>query len=192
LALRPDLAALATDCSVQLIVSRGDTGEEVGRSEGPFATNNTLFLNHLTESLYFVDSFRVQARIFLNRVALEGLLFAADTIVTVTDTYDRRRPFVTWEQHWAHFRNPVDPTSFWHRLNHPHIHRTAASARCLVLRQRAVRLANNPFGLGVDYRDALDFDFSQVPFQRKMLCDYCFFGGPTLSEPFPREDWFSR
>ena len=196
LSLRSDLTSLVPDCSAQIIVYRADTGEEVSRTEGPFSSHSLLLLDHLSPMLYFVDTFRVQAKIFLNRVALEGLMFTSDTNVTVTDVYNRHHPYVSWYQHTAHFVSPnqTDPNvrQFWHRDTYPHIHRTAASARCLVLRQRANRHAMLNQGIDVFYRDTLDFDPSLIPFNRKMLCDYCFFGGPTKAEPFPQDDWFSR
>jgi hypothetical protein len=146
----------------------------------------------MNADLYHVDDYFVRARIFLNRVSMTGLLFAANAQIKVTDPLNRHKPFVFWEPHVAYFRSPEHPSQFWARLNHPSVHRTAASARCLVLRQRITRLARNQFGLGVSYSDNLGFDFSEVPVRRKDLCDYCFFGGPTRTEPFPREDWFTR
>jgi hypothetical protein len=128
----------------------------------------------------------------LNRVSLTGLLFAVNRAIKVVDPLDRHKPFVGWDPHVAYFRSPQDPSKFWSRLNHPSVHRTAASARCLVLKQRIARLAGNQFGLGVRFSDSLGFDFSEVSTRRKDLCDYCFFGGPTSTTPFPKEDWFTR
>lgn len=192
LALRNDLMSLAAECTVQLIVRRADTGAEVARSEGPYNTNRIVVLSHMNADLYHVDQYLVRARIFLNQVTMTGLLFAADTSFNVTDPLKRHHPFVTWESHWAHFRSPIDPTAFWHRFSSPTMHRTAASARCLALRQRIIRLANNQFGMPMDYIDTLDFEFSDLPAHRGAVCDYCFFGGPNLTEPFPQEDWFIR
>jgi hypothetical protein len=191
--LRNDLAILAPDCSVQIIVGDPSTGIEIARSEGPYLSNNVLAVDHLADpGIYFTDTFRVRARVFLNRLQMQGLLFAADTIVNVSDHYDRHHPYVTWAEHTAHFRNPHDPTTFWHRNAFPAIHRTASSSRCLALRQRVALYGNSPFGLGVSYLDQLEFDPSEIPTQRRGLCDYCFFGGPEITEPFPIEDWFKR
>jgi hypothetical protein len=173
-------------------VFRNDTGAELARAEGPYNANRTVSINHMTPDLYHVDEYFVQARIFLNRVSLTGLLFAANRSVKVVDPLDRHKPFVFWEPHVAYFRSPQDPSKFWARLNHPSVHRTAASARCLALSQRITRAAQHDFGLGVSYSDTLGFDFSEVPARRKDLCDYCFFGGPTRTAPFPKEDWFTR
>lgn len=190
LALRPDLAALAGDCTARIVVTRADNGAEVGRYEGSLLSN-ALAVDHLTSDLYFVDTFGVRASIFLNKVGLEGLLFDINTMVTATDTYNRHHPFVTWLQHTAYFPSPDDAQKFWARKAHPSIHRTAASARCLALRQRAKWIAEIPnYDSALIYRDALEIDFSQIAANRKGLCDYCFFGGPTRTEPFPQEDWF--
>lgn len=40
--LRPDLASLAPECTVQMIVFRADTGAELSRAEGPYNANNSV------------------------------------------------------------------------------------------------------------------------------------------------------
>lgn len=192
LALRGDLASLASYCRVSVVVRRNDTGEVIAQTEGGYQSHRILHIQHLSQTLYHVDEFRIQARIYLNRLQLEGLLFATDTVVTVTDDYDRSHPYVTWLPHTAHFPNPYEPGKFWHRDTYPHIHRTAASARCLVLKQRAERQSRGPWGLQVKYLDDLGMDFSRVRYERKHLCDYCFFGGPDHTDPYPEEDWFVK
>src|SRR5512133_1338473 len=103
--LRPDLQSMAAGCAVQLVVTKSSTGAEVARAEGPFASNRIVQFSHLTADLYHEDEFTVHARVWLNSASLTGLLFSADVDVPVTDILDRHRPFVTWEAHWAHFRN---------------------------------------------------------------------------------------
>jgi hypothetical protein len=191
LTLRNDLAVLAGDCTVQLIVSRVDTGAEVARSEGPYLASRTLTLDHLTPDLYLVDAYNVQARIFLNRVNLTGLLFASSATLKVEDALDRRHPFVTWEDHVAHFKSPLDPTKFWHRTARHTLHRTAVSARCLGLRQRIDR-PKGPGGIAVDYVDELAFPFSEMQAHRSEVCDFCFFGRPNGTTVFPQDDWFKK
>jgi hypothetical protein len=38
--------------------------------------------------------------------------------------------------------------------------------------------------------DALPFAWGQLNANRKPLCEYCFFGGPEKTVPFPHDDWF--
>jgi hypothetical protein len=190
--LRPDLAALAADCSVQLIVTRADTGAEVARAEGPYPTSRLLSLDHLTPELYFVDAFTLQARIFLNRASLTGLLFASTSTLKVHDELDRSHPFVTWSEHTAYFRSPDDPNLFWQREAVPTLHRTAVSARCLGLRQRTDRMITGALGLSVIYRDELGWEWADMQQHRAEICDFCFFGHPGGNTTSPQEDWFRR
>lgn len=190
--LRPDLQFLAAGCAVQLVITQSSTGAEVVRSEGPFATNSRVAFSHLTTRLYHEDEFTVHARIWLNSASLTGLLFSADVDVPVTDILDRHRPFVTWESHWAHFRNVGTGWQWWHRFSAPKIHRTATSARCAALRRAATR--PHPPGLpsGLQYLDELGFDWSEIPAHREELCDHCFFDEPASTVVSPREDWFTN
>ncbi len=83
LELRTDLMPLANDCTVQIIVSRTDTGAEVARTEGDYRHRFVAF-SHLTEDLYLVDKYHLRSRIWLNRESMTGLLFASDVDVPVT------------------------------------------------------------------------------------------------------------
>ncbi len=191
LTLRDDLASLGGDCTARLLVRRADTGVEVAEQAGPYNTSRAVVFDHLNPQLYFVDSYLVEAQIWLNRESMTGLLFAVDAPVPVTDPLDRHHPFLTWAPHWAHFANPGTGGAWWHRLSRPTLHRTAVSARCLTLRQRAARLGSDRFGLNVTYSDNLGFPWVDLPANRHAVCDYCFFGGPTRTQPLPQEDWFS-
>jgi hypothetical protein len=182
---------LSPDCTVQIVVSRADTGAEVARTEGGFEHRSVAF-SHLTEDLYLVDTFHVRSRIWLSRGSMTGLPFASDVDVPVTSPIDRRRSFLTWNEHWAHFRNAGTGQEWWHRRSSPKLHRTAASAQCLAVRQRVARLARRGYGPDVDYVDALPFDWTELSSHRHQLCDYCFFGSPTITVPHPREDWFRK
>jgi hypothetical protein len=190
--LRPDLAQFAPDCSVQLILTRQDNGAEVARSEGQYGSSRVLTVSHLTPDLYLLDTFVLQARLFFNRAALSGLLYASTTVMQVHDELDRSRPFVTWPTHTAYFRSPHDPTVFWQREAVHTLHRTAASARCLGLRQRTERMAKQALGLDVQYVDELGWTFTEMQAHRAEICDFCFFGHPNGNTTFPEADWFTR
>jgi hypothetical protein len=190
--LRPDLTFVAPGCAVQLVVTRGSTGAEVARSEGPYATNRLVLFSHLTSELYHEDEFTVHARVWLNSASLTGLLFSADIDVPVIDILDRHRPFVTWEAHWAHFRNAGTSWQWWHRFSQPKIHRTATTARCAAVRRAATRPHPPSLPSGLEYRDDLGFEWSEIHAHRAELCDHCFFDEPTSTVVSPREDWFTN
>lgn len=188
--LRSDLGPLAGQCMLRIVVRRGDNGDEVARLEGSYATSHSVAWDHMTPELFLLDDYSIEVRMWLSGPSLTGLLFATSINAEVTDELNRHHPYVTWDEHWAHFQNDGTQLKWWHRLSKPTLHRTAPSARCLALRQRITRLRNSPFGLGVHYVDALAFDWADIAAHRDNLCDYCFFGGPTKVFPNPPEGWF--
>jgi hypothetical protein len=98
---------------------------------------------------------------------------------------DRHHPYVHWD-HYAYFHDPSGPPPLldhplWSRSRHSRIHRTDILTRC-----EALDIA---FALGrratPEYLDSLSpyGAFSDVETWRHgILCDYCFFGGPTKKE----------
>jgi hypothetical protein len=190
--LRQDLQFLAASCAVQIVVTTSSTGAEVARAEGAFANASRLQFSHLTAALYHEDVFTVHARVWLDATGLTGLLFSADVDVTVTDVLDRHRPFATWDEHWAHFRNAGTAWQWWHRFSKPKIHRTATSARCAALRRAATRPHPPTVASTLRYLDELGFDWENIPAHRDEVCDHCFFDTPTSPAVSPREDWFTN
>lgn len=184
-ALATDLEFLAPDCTAEVVVSRASDGVELARSAGPFAAAHSVSFSHRTESAYLLDEVSVRARIWLSHGATSGLLFAADVTLPVTDVLDRRHPFVTWSPHWVHFAGPNGQA--WHRLSKPTLHRTAVGARCRTVRQRSESGVQT---LRWQYVDGVPFEWDELNEHRAEVCDFCFFGGPTRSAAFPREDWF--
>jgi len=103
---------------------------------------------------------------------------------------------VRW-QHTAFFHDPSSPIPglplkehrLWHRSRHSRIHRTDLLIRCEVLNASVSALLNEQGGVqapptppSLSYVDTLDTfgTFADVEHWRKhVLCDYCFFGGPT-------------
>ena len=78
---------------------------------------------------------------------------------------------------------------FWSRISRSRIHRTAVAARCKMLRQVSdIYHADRFFGLR--FRDYLPFTWDNIDLHRTELCDYCFWGGPDKTTPFPAYDWF--
>jgi hypothetical protein len=164
----------------------------VAESSGPYATSRSVTFGHLNAELYFVDAFDVEARIWLNRVSMTGLLYAVDMTASVWDQLDRSRKYVTWPSHWAHFENDGTGHKWWHRRARPSLHRTAVAARCLVLREHAASVASHDMQGFFQYSDALPFPAGDLVARRRAVCNYCFFGGSDKAQPLPDEDWFIR
>ena len=98
----------------------------------------------------------------------------------VTDVVDRHHPYFHWTYD-AWFHEPYGPPPlkshhFWNRLRKSRIHRTDVLQRCIV-----VDWAMSKHG-GQSYLDTLD-SFGTLEnvesWRHGVLCDYCFFGGPT-------------
>jgi hypothetical protein len=70
----------------------------------------------------------------------------------------------------------------------------AVAARCRMLKLKAASVAPTSTHPGVaspfTYRDDLGFLWEDLSKNRKILCEYCFFGGPDKTVPFDRDDWF--
>jgi hypothetical protein len=188
--LNNDFANLGPDCSVEIIVRRGDNDQEIARSLGPYASNRFISIDHMNSELYFLDTFRVEVRIFLNRVTLSGLLFAANFVITVHDLLNRHHPFVTWRPHWTYYANAGTKYQYKVRFNRPTIHRTAVSARCLAIQRRLSRITTGTPFLEMLYMDNLPIAFDDLINGKHRVCPYCFFGGPTNTKLRPKDDWF--
>lgn len=179
------LQTLQNYCRVTWEIRRADTGAIVLRQSGPYNLFHTVTLDHLTEDLYFVDEYRVSVRLFLNRTTQQGLLFHHSAQVRVSDTLNRHKPYVTWGKRLVYFQAP-DKASMWYRRAYPAIHRTATSARCLVLRGKG---ADGDYELEYLDRNQLN-EYRDV--HKRRLCPYCFTGGPSNTEAYPSQDWFRR
>jgi len=66
------------------------------------------------------------------------------------------------------------------------------SARCKMLREVAAQRDFLKPDSSVFYFDTLpdDWPWDELIAHRRPLCEYCFFGGPDKTTPFPEEDWF--
>ena len=78
---------------------------------------------------------------------------------------------------------------FWARMSRSRIHRTAVAARCKMLREVSDLYHADRF-FGLRFREYLPFTWDNIAGHRKELCDYCFWGGPDKTAPFPAYDWY--
>jgi hypothetical protein len=164
-------------------LSPGDLSIEIDRWTGTLIYNNTWLV---TCKLYHPADAEVPQTTYFNQTLSVG----------VTDVVDRHHPYVRW-QHTAFFHDPASPIPglplkehrLWHRSRHSRIHRTDLLIRCEVLNSSVSALLNEQGGVqapptppSLSYVDTLDTfgTFANVEHWRKhVLCDYCFFGGPT-------------
>jgi len=196
--VRDDLAALAASLTVKWRVRRGDTWKTVATATKPYndPSGNGVLIPHHSEALYLVDQFLVRCSLELTIGGQTGEIWSDGQIVSISDYLDRHHKYVEWGLHTVHFKNAGTGWRWWEHKRRSRIHRTAVSARCLMLRAVASEHAaaftgEDPKHFSkVTYLDALPFSWQVLNNHRKVLCEYCFFGGPDKSTPFAEHDWF--
>lgn len=171
-------------------VRRADTNEVVVVGIKPYNSpaGNGVSINHHSEQLYLVDEFRVRCTLTLIAGDTVGEIWSDVATLRIEDKLDRRQSFVEWGPKWVRFHNAGTNGAMWSRYSRSRIHRTAVAARC-----RALWIATTlglPKGTRFHYFDYLPWGWEGVPFHRTELCEYCFFGGPDKTVPYPAFDWF--
>jgi hypothetical protein len=186
LKLREDLEKLGgPDLKLSWTVWTGDTGKIAAAAVKAYndPLGNGVLIPHHSEDLYLVDSFVVECVATLTLGSQVGEIWRGKTAIHVFDKHvDRHHRFVEWGPKYVYFRNEGTGGVWWYRTRKSRIHRTAVSARCKALRE--------PIRGAVKYSDTLPFAWSALATNRKVLCEYCFFGGPDKSDPLPEADWF--
>ena len=193
LQLRDDFArfAAAQNAQVEWVVRRGDTSAivlSVVKNYNDPSGNGAELIRH-TKDLYLVESFRIFCRVTTTIGNQLGEIWSEEKLVPVSDYLRRDEPFVVWGPHVAHFTNAGTNKEWWSHIRRSRIHRTATSARCLMLRRWAAEQAGSLTPIKPKYFSRPDI-WDNPNQHRKILCEYCFFGGPDKTMPFPRDDWF--
>ena len=182
-AVRQD--TLATVLSQTTALSSSALTVKIDRWSGDLVYNDTWLV---TCQLYHPADSAVPRTTYFNQTVSVG----------VTDVVNRHHPYVHW-QHTAFFHNPKSLTPglplnkhpLWHSSRHSRIHRTDVRIRCEVLdasvtalyaQQHAVTVQGPPTPPVLTYLDTLATHGTLenvASWRHGVLCDYCFFGGPT-------------
>ena len=196
--LRDDLEKLGANITVKWRVRRSDTQELILTATKAYddPAGNGVLIPHHSQELYFVDQFAVRCTIELTVGGQTGEIWTHVQKVSISDYIDRHHKYVEWGPHIVHFKNQGTGWHWWQHTRRSRIHRTAVSARCrmlqLVAKEHAAAFNDPAYQLFtiVTYKDVLPFSWANLNNHRKPLCEYCFFGGPEKTIPFPEEDWF--
>jgi hypothetical protein len=185
-------------------VRRKDTNAVIATATRAYNApgSNGILVPHHTKDLYNVTEFAVSCRVMMTLGSAAGEIWSGKQTIIIADALDRSRPFVEWGGKYVHFSNVGTGGKYWTRYSRSRIHRTAVAARCRMLRARVFgrQLAlehpeenwaalDGP-GPEFHYLDTLPWPWADLKFHRKILCEYCFFGGPDKTSPYPRDDWF--
>jgi hypothetical protein len=179
---------------------RKDTGAKVLDQDSPLTTSAAVIeLDRWSGDFKFNDTWAVTCEVYRpgDTVVPRYTYYKGSLDTGVNDVVDRHHPYVRWN-HRAGFHNPaglgpLKQHRIWIRYRHSRIHRTDVLIRCLRLQIRLVDWHDSElFGLGplgdggeIEYLDTLS-DYGDLEdagrWRHGVLCDYCFFGGPTKTE----------
>jgi hypothetical protein len=188
------------DPFIDWVITRVDTGATLVSRTTRYSDpgGSSLLFLRTTQDLQMVEEFNIIVRIYV-----PGQILSYTLDVPVLDWVSRRKPYVKWvSQTW--FRDPNKPRQwryYWERTRNSVIHRTDFPGRCRRLSPPwevlSVWLNGQPpnhiarfkyLAQWIDedwtYLDSLPFANEEQATARRhgVLCDYCFFGGPTKSK----------
>jgi hypothetical protein len=177
----PPLVANAQDPTwrVAWSVTRTDTNAMIVNTDQLASAPGALQIqiDHASAVLMPVDTFLVTCRLYRNLGYTVQDALSSSFYVDIDDYLDRHHPYLYWNHvvYWQVKGQP--PGTYWTRRRHSRIHRTGVPGRCEVMRTRR---SHHQYV----YLDALPFPLSELNAHRRgVLCDYCFFGGPTRTVP---------
>jgi hypothetical protein len=178
---------------------RTDTGATVLNQDSPLtAAALTIAIDRWNGDQIYNNLWDVTCEVYRPADALTGryTYFNQGTTTGVSDVVDRHHPYVRWD-HTAWFHDPsgvgtLKQHPFWIRNRKSRIHRTDVLIRCIALYEAFTTGYPQETGVGLvelkeglptpQYLDCLaDYgDLGNVEqWRHGVLCDYCFFGGPT-------------
>jgi hypothetical protein len=177
--------------SVRWTVRRADTNAVLLTSDRPALLNPAVDITRIPELLE-APAFEIACRVYHTDGPITTDLFNGTATLRVTDRLDRTHPFVRWdhtcyapivmvEADGSHTEHGFD-------LKHRHskIHRTAVPGRCRMVSRYSYTVSpveTNPLFPQLEYLDELPFPVEELVSKRRFVCDYCFFGGPTKTDP---------
>jgi hypothetical protein len=158
------------------------------RGVQPDPGTNGILIGLRDPDYYFLDRIKVRCTLTAKLGTQEGFIWSDEVIVDIPDDLDRTRNFVEWGPHLVFFANAGTNNETWSHNRTSKIHRTATGARCMMLRQRAEDTPRKRPKFR--YFDTLPAEWTPLANHRHFLCDFCFFGGPDKTTPFPLDKWF--
>jgi hypothetical protein len=158
------------------------------RGARPDPATNGILIGLRHKDYYFLPGVRVTCSVTADLGGQRSEIFAGESVVLITDNLDRHRKFVQWGPHVVYFANAGTDNKTWVHNRTSKVHRTALGGRCSMMRERAA--APSRKRPKFTYADNLPYKWEELFQHRHYLCEYCFFGGPDKTKPYPQEDWF--
>jgi hypothetical protein len=196
---RPSLMDPLLGLHISWTVTRDDTGATVISQDTALGSSAlAISIDRWSGDPIYNDTWTVTCEVYRLADALTGRYsyFMQTIPVGVEDVVDRHHPYVRWD-HTARFHDPSGPGplrghQFWSRNRKSRIHRTDILIRCEAI--HAAFASGYPQETGktliepklnvpaAQYLDSIASYGSLNTVERwrhGVLCDYCFFGGPT-------------
>lgn len=178
--------------NIRWTVRRSDTNEEVFVTDGQAQPRLILRISNDFIPFVATPEFGIECRVYRTLGADVEELFADTRTLRIFDPIDRSHPYVHWSHEvWAP-QVQVDNGSrvllgYTATGRRSKLHRTDIPGRCRSVSHFSLNQIRDA-GPGVtpsviQYLDALPFPVADLVAQRKQVCDYCFFGGPTRTVP---------
>jgi len=168
--------------------SSGFGGTKVVRGVVADPTTNGIMIGLRDPDLYFVEALKIKCTVTATLGNQVGDIWTDERTLLIDENLDRHHKFVQWGPKQVFFNNPGTGGEWWTHNRSSRIHRTATGGRCRMMRQVASKTPRMRPKLR--YSDVLPFTWAHLFQNRHYLCEYCFFGGPDKTVPFPEEDWF--
>jgi hypothetical protein len=130
-----------------------------------------------------MNDFMISARVYRSGGGSDFDYLNVSLPVAIKDRLDRSRPYARWTHQVITpdvvvLGNGQTKRVGWrHLTRHSRVHRTDVPGRCLFVGSYTYDL-DEP-----EYLDALPFPIAELVAHRPEVCDYCFYGGPTKTEP---------
>ena len=178
--------------SVRWTVRRTDTNEILINNDAPALSNRSVDLSGLP-ALLVAPQLRIECRVYRTMGPVSTDLFTGTGTLQITDVLDRTHPFVRWDHYCYVPVVKVEPDGsktqrgLALKQRHSRIHRTAVPGRCRMVSQYSlgeITVGTSPPPT-LQYMDQLPFPIEDISSKRRVVCDYCFFGGPTRTTPLP-------
>jgi hypothetical protein len=189
--LPADVLAADPELRVAWTIRRRDTNDIVLSRDTLAQGNLSISFDNDVIPFLEVPSVGIEVRLYRPLGAEVDEIFHENRLMPIVDYVDRSHPFVRWSHQAVVPIVKVEPDGSHTQLTqvavgrNSAIHRTAIPGRCRMLRnyslQRVLPKDGPPFQL--EYLDQLPFPIEEIIPNRAVLCDYCFFGGPTKDVP---------
>jgi hypothetical protein len=163
---------------------RDDTGATVLSQDTALTSSAlTVTIDRWSGDLTYNNTWTVTRQVYRPADSLTPhyAYFAQSVSAGASDVVDRHHPYVHWDHvawfHEPYGSGPLKTHHFWTRSRHLRIHRTDVIIRCETLDMVFSQTQSTP-----EHLDSIASHgaFGEVNLWRRgVLCDYCFFGGPT-------------